>query len=80
MVALNSVATAGEVEIAAPIARIEVVEDFVREPLEVDHGAVGPALGGVIEHDVENHADAGGMQRVDHVSELAAVRSRDSLQ
>jgi hypothetical protein len=39
-----------------------MVKDVVGDHLEIAGRSVGPALGGVIEHDVEQDADAGGVQ------------------
>ena len=64
MIAVDGVAAAGVVAIAAPVGRIEVIEDLVCQPLEVDRRAVRAAFGGVIEHHVEQHADARIVQRV----------------
>jgi hypothetical protein len=36
----------------------------------MDHRATVAALGRVVEHHVQQHADAGGVQRVDQVAEL----------
>jgi hypothetical protein len=78
VVGVDRVAAAGEVQVAAAVGRVEHVEGLVAEALEVHApGRPGPALGGVVEDHVEQHADAGAVQGLDHVAELAPVRARD---
>ena len=71
MVAVDGVSASGVVAIAAPVAGVEVIEDVVREPLEADHRPRRAAFGGVVERDVEQHADIRRMQRVGERAELA---------
>src|SRR3970040_765602 len=47
-----------------------MIEKLVAESLEADRYAVRAAFRRVIEHDVENHADAGSVQRLHHISEF----------
>jgi hypothetical protein len=70
MIAIERVAGAGEVEVAAAIARIEVIEHFVGATPEIDPGAVAVPFCGVIEYHIEDDADAGGVQRPHQVFEL----------
>ena len=68
VVAVDRVAAAGVVLVAAVVG--QHVIDFVFQALEAERGAVLVALGRVVEHDVENHFDAGGVQLADHLLEL----------
>ena len=47
-----------------------MVEDVVRERLEIDRGPGGAAFGSVIEHDIEQHADSGVVQCAYALTEL----------
>ena len=69
MVAVDGVAAAGVVAVRAA-AVVEHVVDAVFQALEAERRAVLVPFGGVIEHDVENHFDAGLVQGADHLFEL----------
>ena len=71
VVAVEGVAAPGVVHVVLPVRRHEVVVDAVVEPLEVDRRPLVVALVGVVEDDVEDHLDAGLVQRLHHVAELA---------
>src|SRR5262249_58575783 len=60
MIAIDRVAGAGEVEIAAAISRIEVIDHFVGATPEIDPHAVTAAFPGVIEDHIEDDPDSGG--------------------
>ena len=75
MIAVDRVAAAGVVaEVAAAVA--EHVVDAVLEPLERQRGPEVVALGGVVEDDVEDHLDPGGVERPHHLLELADLAAR----
>src|SRR6185503_7470485 len=65
-------AAAREIEVLRLVLGVEQVELFVREALEPDDRPLGPGLRGVIQHDIEDHADPRLVQRLHHVAELAA--------
>ena len=71
MIAVEGVVAAGEVQIAARIARVEQVVDAVVEASIGEGGPLGAALRRVVEHHVQDHLDAGGVQRLDHLLEVA---------
>ena len=49
---------------------------LVGQPAEADRRAVGAAFRRVVEDDVEDHLDAGAVQRLDHVAELVERAER----
>ena len=49
---------------------IEDVIDFVGEAPEAERGPFGISLGGVVVDDIEDHLDAGAVQRLDEITEL----------
>ena len=69
MVGVQGVAGAGVVGVARAVLLENVVSGVV-QPAEAQRRAALVALGGVVEHDVEDHLDAGAMQRLHHVAEL----------
>ncbi len=71
MVAHERVAAAGVVVVEPPVGRVEVVVVRVVQPGEGVQRAELVAFVGVVEHHVEDHLDAGPVQRLDHVPELA---------
>ena len=74
VIAVHRVAAAGVVLVGAVV--VEHVVDAVLQALEAERRAVLVAFGRVIEHDVENHFDAGGVQLADHLLELADLVAR----
>ena len=70
MVRVDRVAAAGVVHVVLLLGRVQQVVGVVLEPLEADRRAEVVALAGVVEDDVEDHLDAGLVQRLDHVAEL----------
>ena len=73
VVAVDRVAAAGVVHVVLLVVRLQVVVDAVVEAPEADRRALVVALAGVVEDDVEDDLDAGRVQRLDHVAELADV-------
>ena len=74
VVAVDRVAAAGEVFVRAVV--VQHVIDVVFEALEAERGARFVAFGRVVEDDVENHFDAGGVQLADHFLELPHLVAR----
>src|SRR4029434_4825515 len=66
---VQRVAGAGVVRIARAVALEEVV-CLVVETAEAQRRSVVIAFGRVVEHDIENHLDAGAMERLHEVAEL----------
>ena len=62
---------AGEVHVVAGVVGAEPVVHAVVDALEREHRAEVVALGGVVVDDVEDHLDAGAVQRLHHPLELA---------
>ena len=75
VVAVHRVAATRVVAIRAA-AVFEHVIDAVLQALEAERRAVLVAFGRVVEHDVENHLDAGLVQCADHLLELDDLRAR----
>ena len=75
LVGVERVAAAGEVRVSRLVGLQDVVE-VVRQAAVTERRTGVAPLGGVIEHDVENHLDAGAMQRLDHVPELVERAER----
>ena len=57
------------------VVGLEVVVDVVVEALEADRRALVVAFAGVVEDDVEDDLDAGLVEGLDHVPELADLAS-----
>ena len=74
VIAVDRVAAAGVVAVVAGVA--EHVVDAVLQPLERERGPEVVALGGMVEDDVENHLDAGGMEGPNHLLEFANLAAR----
>src|SRR5207342_3716132 len=72
-VAVERVAAARQVRVVLLVVRLEVVVDAVVEAPEADRRALVVALAGVVEDDVEDDLDAGLVEGLDHVPELAYV-------
>ena len=68
VVGVERVAAAGEVLVAA--LGVEHVVRGVLEPAQRQRRPAFVAFGAVVEDDVEDHLDAGAVQRLDHVAEL----------
>ena len=74
VVGVERVAGAREVGIAAgPVVQ---VVDGVVQPAQAEGGAALVAFGGVVVDHVEDHLDAGAVQRLDHVAEFVEHRQR----
>ena len=71
---VDRVAAAGPVLVAAGVIGGQPVVRPVVDAAEGQRRAESVALGGVIEHDVQQHLDAGRVQRVDHCAELGPRR------
>ena len=67
---VEGVAAAGEVDVAALVARGQPVVGGVVDPPQAEGGAELVALGGVVVDDVEDHLDAGRVQGQHHRLEL----------
>ena len=74
MIAVHRVAAAGEVLVRAVV--VQHVIDLVLQALEAERGAGFVAFGRVVEHDVENDFDAGGVELADHLFELPHLVAR----
>ena len=68
---VERVARAGEVHVVPRLVGHQPVVRRVVDPLEAEHRAEVVALGGVVVDDVEDHLDAGAVQRLHHALELA---------
>ena len=79
VVAVDRVAAAGVVAVAATVRWVEVVEDLVAQALEADGGSAFPALGGVVVDDVQDHSDPGAVQGLDQIPELVPGALRGEL-
>ena len=76
-VRVQRVAAARVVDVEAPII-LQAVVGGVVEPAQTQGGTVLAALGGVVEDDVEDDLEPGGVQRLDHrleLDDLPAVRT-----
>ena len=71
MTRVEAVAGAGDVEIAARVARLETVVDRVVESAEAERRAGMVALARMVVDHVEDHFQAGRVQRAHHALELA---------
>ena len=67
---IEGIAAAGGVVVEAGVAGIDPVVGQVVDAAEAQRGAVRVGFGGVVEHHVEDHFQAGPVQRVDHGLEL----------
>ena len=72
-VAVERVPAARQVRVELLVVGLEVVVDGVVEAAEADRRALVVALAGVVEDDVEDDLDAGLVEGLDHVPELADV-------
>ena len=63
---VQRVAAAGGVVVGAGVTGYDPVVGQVVDAAEAQRGAVRPGFGGVVEHHVEDHFQAGLVQRVDH--------------
>ena len=68
---VERVARAGVVHVEPRVLRHEPVVALVVDAAEAEHRAEMVALGGVVVDDVEDHLDAGAVQRLHHALELA---------
>ena len=66
MFAVDGIAAAGEVLVAALVLRQKTVVHRVVEALEADHRSRFAAFGGVIEHHVQDDLDAGPVKSLGH--------------
>jgi hypothetical protein len=71
VVDVERVAAPGEVEQLARIVRRDHVVGVVRQPAQADRRPVQPGLARVVEDDVEDHLEAGTVERLHEVAELA---------
>src|SRR5262245_47454094 len=69
MIGIQSIPTTTVVAVARAILLENVVRPVV-EAAEAQSRSLVVAFGGVIEHDIENHLDAGPVQRLDHVAKF----------
>jgi hypothetical protein len=76
VVAAQRVPTAGVVHVVLAAAHDRVVVGRVVDALERERRTQVVALGGVVEHHVEDHLDPGLVQCLDHVPELVDVAGR----
>lgn len=74
MVTVERVAAAREV--AKPARAVQQVVDRVIQTAEVEGAAAITALGGVVEHDIENDFDTNPMQLADHGLEVVDLAAR----
>ena len=75
MVSVERVAAAGVVAIVLA-AVLQHVVDAVLQPLVAQRRALLVAFSRVVEDHVQDHLDAGGVQRADHLLELADLAAR----
>ena len=75
VVAVERVAAAGVVAVI-PAAVFQHVVDAVLQPFEAERRALLVAFGRVVEDHVEDHFDAGAVQRQHHFLELADLAAR----
>ena len=68
--AVQRVAAAGRVDVDAGVAGLGPVVRGVVDAAEAQRRTIGAGLGGVVEHHVEHHFQAGPVQRVHHRLEL----------
>ena len=73
---VQRVAAAGRVVVEAGVAGLDPVVGQVVDAAEAQRRAVRPGFGGVVEHHVEDHFQAGLVQRVDHRLELGDLPAR----
>ena len=73
---VERVAGAGVVHVEARRLRDEPVVALVVDAAEAEHRPEVVAFGGVVVDDVEDHLDAGAVQRLDHPLELAHLVAR----
>jgi len=73
---VEAVAAAGVVEVDGRVAVIEAVVGGVVDAAEGQRRAERAALGGVVIDDIQDHLDAGRVQRLDHGLELGDVAVR----
>ena len=71
MVAVEGVVAAGEVQVAARIVGVEQVVDAVVQSPVGEGRALRAAFRRVVEHHVQDQLEAGGVQGLDHLLELA---------
>ena len=74
MIAVDRVAAATVVTVMLAFA--QDVVDLVFQSFERQRRTIFVAFAGVIEHDVQDHFDAGAVQRLDHLLELAHLCTR----
>ena len=74
MVPIDRVAASAVVRVVLAFA--EDVVDLVLKTFERERGAFLVAFAGVVEDDVEDDFDAGGMKCLDHLLELTHLRAR----
>ena len=72
VIAVDRVADPREIEILASILGIQVIEEFVHEPLEADRGAARAGFGRMVQNGVEDDRDTRLVQRLHHVAKLGA--------
>ncbi len=75
MIAVERVAATGVITIVLA-AVFQHVVDAVFQALEAERGALLVAFGRMVEDHVEDHLDVGGVQRPDHLLELADLAAR----
>jgi hypothetical protein len=73
---IERVAGAGVVQVVAGLVRLQLVVGSVVDAAEGEGRAEVVALGGVVVDDVEDHLEAGGVERLDHRLELADRTAR----
>ena len=66
---IHGVAAAGVIDVVGAVV-LQAVVGRVVDPAEAQRGARFAALGGVVEHHVDDHLQPGGVQRGDHPAEL----------
>ncbi len=74
---IEGIAGAGGVVVEAPLPGDEPVIGGVVQTAVAQRRAVLVALGGVVEHDVQQHFEPGGVQRLDHGPELVDLPAGD---
>ena len=72
LVQVEHIAAAGPVDVARAVVRQQVVVQRVVDAAQRQRGAGFVGLGRVVEHHIQHHLKAGGMQRIDHGTAFVA--------
>ncbi len=78
LVRVQRIAASGVVGVARLVGTEQVI-GVVGEPAQRQRRTLCAAFGGVVVNDVEDHLDAGAVQRLDHVAEFIERRGRVAM-